>query len=43
VADSSKHGNEDSSSIKYREFLDQLSDCQPRKKNSAASSLCGLC
>jgi hypothetical protein len=30
-----EHGNEPSGSIKCGEFLDQLSDCQLLKKNSA--------
>jgi hypothetical protein len=35
VAGSSEHGNELLGSIKGGEFLDQLSDCQLLKKDSA--------
>jgi hypothetical protein len=35
VAGSCEHGNEPSGSIKGGEFLDQLSDCQLLKKDSA--------
>jgi hypothetical protein len=35
VAGSCKHGNEASNSTKGGEFLDQLSDCQLFKKDSA--------
>jgi hypothetical protein len=38
VAGCCEHGNEPSGSIKGREFLDKLSDCQLLKKDSAPFS-----
>jgi hypothetical protein len=35
MADPCEHGNEPSGSIKWGEFLDQLSDCYVLKKDSA--------